>query len=183
MHSKDEEIMSTFIEWDRSAFEFMKDGLPRNSEERAGMDDDILRNLPREEQENVIREVRLLASWTKMHKALDDIKHRVDIAQLESPNFNADPYTLFKLLISRDEELQSVMKSQSETSIVAPEQACEWLWYASDSPAQSTIAPTKTATSEKARPPIELYHVRLLLPHYLEMVGRALKTSKETPIV
>ena len=178
IHSKDPDIMSTFIDWDRSAFDFMKDGVPGNGNVRAGMDDDVLRDITSQQRSSILSETRLLASWTKMHKALEDIKHRIDVAQLDDASFTADPYQLFKRLLERDDELKSVMTSQAGISIVSPEQSIEWIWYASTKPAISTIAPTRTATSERARPPLGVENIRLLLSRYHDMISKPLSTAR-----
>jgi len=50
--------MSGFIEWDRSAFLFMKEGVPRNKDKRLGTDDDILELVSSEDRAKVLSEVQ-----------------------------------------------------------------------------------------------------------------------------
>lgn len=174
VHSKDKDILAGFIEWDRSAFNFLKEGVPRSRDERAGTDDDILMQLDPADQRNAIEEIRRLASWTKMHKALEDLKHRIDVAQLEDPTFQPDVHELYKRLLQDDPEFKRVIEDQYACGISRPDQAIEWMWYASQPHAFSTIAPTETATSGKSRPPISLEHVRLLLPAYRKSMTEGL---------
>lgn len=179
IHSNDKDVMGGFIEWDRTAFNFMKEGVPRNSDERLGMDDHILSGVSAEQKTKILEEVRELALWTKMHKALEDIRRRIDVAQLEDPDFTACPDELLERFVHSNKAFRDLQDRQLSANVIRPEQSVEWMWYSSPPSANSLSGPSDTATSAAAKPPIDLHHVRCLLPAYVEHIQRPLANARQ----
>lgn len=176
--------MSGFIAWDRTAFDMMKDGVPTQTgrDDRFGISDEILASLSAERQQSVLAEIRQLTSWTRMHKAKEDIRRRIDFAQLADPAFDGEAVNLLTRLIDASPEFNALLSEQCARGISEPTDALEWIWYSSKAKAFSNIAPSGTATSGTAKPPVRLDNVRLLLPAYRAAISDSLKAAREAEI-
>lgn len=176
--------MSGLIDWCRSAFDMMRDGVPKSdkTDARFGLDDAILANLAAEQQKAAVAEVRRLRTWTRMHKAKEDIRRRIDFASLADANFDGEALSLLSKLVRESEEFSSLEKELLSSGVLQPSDALEWVWYSSKPQAFSLIAATPTALSDKSRPPVNVDSIRLLQPAYRQAISKPLANARKSDI-
>jgi len=105
----------------------------RRSRSRSGFDiDALIENVDVETRNEILREVRGLAFYTKMKKVSGDIWLRCDLLELNQ-GVHVDPGTAFAELASEDRDvLTYVDEAKSEVRGGRAEDALAWAWFGED---------------------------------------------------